>query len=55
MLDVRPASGRLDNAVGGRIPDRLFGSIHLPPLGPVDPTLFSLLRRAHTLLALLLF
>jgi catalase len=39
----------------GGYPIALFGSIHLPPLGPVDPTLFSLLRRAHTLLALLLF
>jgi len=39
----------------GGYPIALFGAIHLPPLGRVDPTLFALLRRAHTVLALLLF
>jgi len=39
----------------GGYPIALFGTVHLPPLGPVDPTLFSFLRRAHTLLAFLLF
>ena len=39
----------------GGYPIALFGSFHLPPLSPVDPTLFALLRRAHTLLAFLLF
>src|SRR5260370_21691294 len=39
----------------GGCPIALFGTVHLPPLGPVDPTLFSFLRRAHTLLAFLLF
>jgi len=39
----------------GGYPIALFGTFHLPPLGPVDPMLFSVLRRAHTLLAFLLF
>jgi cytochrome b561 len=39
----------------GGYPIALFGTFHLPPLGPVDPMLFAILRRAHTLLALLLF
>src|SRR5258705_13813884 len=39
----------------GGYPIALFGSVHLPPLVAVDPALFALLRRAHTLLALVLF
>jgi cytochrome b561 len=41
-----------------RSPIVLFGAVHLPPILPHDPTLFAVLRRAHTILAyslLLLF
>jgi cytochrome b561 len=39
----------------GGYPIALFGTFHLPPIAPIDPALFALLRRAHTLLAFLLF
>jgi len=34
-----------------RYPIVLFGALHLPPILPHDPTLFAVLRRAHTILA----
>jgi hypothetical protein len=43
--DVRPATRRLE----------LFGPVHLPPILPAIPTLYSVLRKAHTVLAYLLF
>jgi cytochrome b561 len=33
----------------------LFGNVHLPPILPVNPTLFTLLRDAHYCLALAFF
>lgn len=33
----------------------LYGGFHLPPILPVDPGLYTLLRRTHYCLALLLF
>jgi cytochrome b561 len=33
----------------------LFGSVHLPAIVPVNPGLYSLLRRAHSILALAFF
>ena len=38
-----------------RYPVVLYGPIHLPPILPVDAALYSVLRRAHTALAYLLF
>jgi cytochrome b561 len=34
-----------------RYPIVLYGTLHLPPILPHDPTLFAVLRRAHTILA----
>ena len=34
-----------------RYPIVLFGAVHLPPILPHDPTLYAVLRKAHTLLA----
>lgn len=39
----------------GGYPVVLFGTFHLPPIAPVQPMLFAILRQAHTLLAFLLF
>jgi cytochrome b561 len=33
----------------------MFGPLHLPPILPANPTLYAVLRKAHTLLAFLLF
>jgi len=38
-----------------RYPVVLYGPIHLPPILPVDPALYSVLRETHTVLAYLLF
>ena len=38
-----------------RYPVMLYGPIHLPPILPVDPALYSVLRETHTVLAYLLF
>ena len=38
-----------------RYPVVLCGALHLPPILPRSPWLFTVLRRAHTLLAYLLF
>jgi cytochrome b561 len=38
-----------------RYPIMLFGSVHLPFILPHDPQLYAILRRAHTVLAFLLF
>jgi cytochrome b561 len=38
-----------------RYPIMLFGTIHLPPILPHSVLLYALLRRAHTVLAYLLF
>lgn len=39
----------------GNYPIVMFGSVHLPPILPAHPELFALLRKAHTILAYLLF
>ena len=39
----------------GHYPIEMFGSMHLPPILPANPTLYSVLRKAHTILAYLLF
>jgi cytochrome b561 len=39
----------------GRYPIVMFGPVHLPPILPANPTLYAILRRAHTILAYLLF
>jgi cytochrome b561 len=39
----------------GHYPIVMFGSVHLPPILPANPTLFAILRKAHTVLAYLLF
>ena len=33
----------------------MFGAVHLPPILPMSPKLYALLRRSHTVLAYLLF
>src|SRR5580692_10379530 len=38
----------------GHYPIVMVGSLHLPPILPANPTLYAVLRRAHTLLAYLL-
>jgi cytochrome b561 len=38
-----------------RYPIVLYGPIRLPPILPVDPALYAVLRRVHTMLAYLLF
>jgi cytochrome b561 len=39
----------------GHYPIVMFRSVHLPPILPANPTLFAILRKAHTVLAYLLF
>jgi cytochrome b561 len=39
----------------GHYPIVMFESVHLPPILPANPTLFAILRKAHTVLAYLLF
>jgi cytochrome b561 len=39
----------------GHYPIIMFGPVHLPPILPVNPTLYAVLRKAHTVLAYLLF
>jgi cytochrome b561 len=39
----------------GHYPIVMFGSLHLPPILPPNPTLYFILRKAHTILAYLLF
>jgi cytochrome b561 len=39
----------------GHYPVTLFGSVHLPPILPANPELYSVLRTSHTVLAYLLF
>jgi len=39
----------------GHYPIVMFGSAHLPPILPANPTLFAVLRKTHTVLAYLLF
>jgi cytochrome b561 len=39
----------------GHYPIVMFGSVHLPPILPANPTLYSVLRKTHTILAYLLF
>ena len=38
----------------GHYPIEMFGPVHLPPILPANPTLYSGLRKAHTVLAYLL-
>lgn len=39
----------------GHYPIVMFGSFHLPPILPANPMLYAVLRKAHTILAYLLF
>lgn len=39
----------------GHYPIVMFGSFHLPPILPAQPTLHAILRKTHTILAYLLF
>ena len=39
----------------GHYPVVMFGSVHLPPILPANPTLYAFLRKSHTVLAYLLF
>lgn len=39
----------------GSYPIVMIGRFHLPPILPANPTLFYILRKAHTILAYLLF
>ena len=39
----------------GHYPIVMYGPLHLPPILPVNPALYAVLRQAHTLLAYLLF
>jgi cytochrome b561 len=39
----------------GHYPIVMFGSVHLPPILPANPALYVVLRKAHTILAYLLF
>jgi cytochrome b561 len=39
----------------GHYPVVMFGPVHLPPILPTNPALYALLRKAHTVLAYLLF
>ncbi len=39
----------------GHYPIVMFGAVHLPPILPANPELYSGLRRTHTVLAYLLF
>ena len=39
----------------GHYPIVMFGPLHLPPILPPNPTLYTILRKAHTILAYLLF
>lgn len=39
----------------GHYPIVMFGPVHLPPILPANPTLYAILRKAHTVLAYLLF
>jgi cytochrome b561 len=39
----------------GHYPIVMFGPVHLPPVLPANPTLYAVLRKAHTILAYLLF
>jgi cytochrome b561 len=39
----------------GHYPIVMFGPLHLPPILPVSPTLYAVLRKTHTIMAYLLF
>jgi cytochrome b561 len=39
----------------GHYPISMFGPLHLPPILPANPSLYAVLRKAHTLMAYLLF
>jgi cytochrome b561 len=39
----------------GHYPIVMFGPAHLPPILPANPALYAVLRKAHTILAYLLF
>ena len=39
----------------GSYPIVMFGRVHLPRIAPAEPTLYTVLRRAHTVLAYLFF
>ena len=54
LMFVQPLAGWAMLSAGG-YPVRLFGTLVLPPIAPVDGPLFALLRQAHALLAFALF
>src|ERR1700722_5681661 len=39
----------------GHYPIVMFGPVHLPPILPANPLLYTILRKTHTVLAYLLF
>jgi cytochrome b561 len=39
----------------GHYPIVMFGPVHLPPIMPANPALYTVLRKTHTVLAYLLF
>jgi cytochrome b561 len=39
----------------GGYPVKLFGTLQLPPIAPIDGPLFAFLRQAHTVFAMTLF
>jgi cytochrome b561 len=39
----------------GHYPIVMFGPLHLPPILPVNPTVYAVLRKTHSILAYLLF
>ena len=39
----------------GHYPVTMFGAVHLPQILPVNPPLYAILRKTHTILAYLLF
>ncbi len=39
----------------GNYPIVMFGPVHLPPILPANPLLYTVLRKAHTVLAILFF
>lgn len=54
LMFAQPLVGWAMLSAGG-YPISLFGAFTLPPIAPIDPPLFALLRSAHEYLAILLF
>ena len=53
--DVRPATRRLEHVIRRPLSYRDVRASNLPPILPAIPILYSVLRKAHTVLAYLLF